>query len=123
MKVVLSRTHPEKYWDVFNNLLWYKNSLINEDTDPMMGGFVRLKDRLSRRACFAQESRLAHLRRRIPEIYQFLRCTLRLILQMGELWLATRKHSETERLAPLRPEAVLRVGLTTDREKSKCDRI
>jgi hypothetical protein len=34
MKVVLSRTHPEKYWDVFNNLLWYKNSLINEDTDP-----------------------------------------------------------------------------------------
>jgi hypothetical protein len=110
MKAVLSRTHPEKYWDVFNNLLWYKNALIDEDTHPMLAGFVRLKDRVSRRVCFAQESRLAHLRRRIPEIYQFLRGTLRLMLQMEELWLATRKRSETERLV-LAELALLRAEL------------
>ena len=82
MKAVLSRTHPDKYWDVFNNLLWYKNALMNEDTHAMLGGFVRLKDRLSRRACFPQESRLAHLRRRIPEVYRLARGTFRLMLEM-----------------------------------------
>jgi radical SAM superfamily enzyme YgiQ (UPF0313 family) len=96
MKAILSRTRPEKYWDVFYNLLWYKNSILNEGTHPMLAGFVRLKDRVSRRACFPRESRVAHLRRRIPEIFEFLRGTFRLMLEMEELWLATRKRSETE---------------------------
>jgi hypothetical protein len=96
MKAILSRTHPERYWDVFYNLFWYKNSIVNEGTHPMMTGLVRLKDRVSRRACFPQESRLAHLRRRIPEICRFVRGTLRVALEMEELWLATRKRSEAE---------------------------
>jgi hypothetical protein len=96
MKAILSRTHPDRYWDVFYNLFWYKNSVVNEGTHPMLTGFVRLKDRVSRRDCFRQESRLAHLRRRIPEVAKFLRGTLRLALEMEELWLATRKRSETE---------------------------
>ena len=109
MKAILTRAQPEKYWDVFFNLLWYKNSIVNEGTHPMLTGLVRLKDRVSRRACFPQESRLAHLRRRIPEIYKFLRGTLRVALEMEELWLATRKRSETEvrvieELAAMRPE-------------------
>jgi radical SAM superfamily enzyme YgiQ (UPF0313 family) len=109
MKAILSRAHPEKYWDVFTNLLWYKNSLMDEDIHPMMAGFFRVKDRRSRRACFEQESRIAHLRRRIPEIYRLLRGTLRLVLEMEELWLATRPRSEAERvvleeLARLRAE-------------------
>jgi hypothetical protein len=62
----------------------------------MLTGLVRLKDRVSRRACFRQESRLAHLRRRIPEICRFVRGTLRVALEMEELWLATRKRSDTE---------------------------
>jgi radical SAM superfamily enzyme YgiQ (UPF0313 family) len=96
MKAILSRTHPEKYWDVFYNLFWYKNSIENDGTHPMLAGFLRLKDRVSRRACFPQEGRLAHLRRRIPEICEFLWGALRLTLEMEELWLATRKRSETE---------------------------
>jgi radical SAM superfamily enzyme YgiQ (UPF0313 family) len=109
MKAILSRTRPEKYWDVFYNLLWYKNSIVNDGTHPMLAGFVRLKDRVSRRPCFPQESRFVHLRRRIPEICNLLRGTLRLILEMEELWLATRKRSETElrileELALMRPE-------------------
>jgi radical SAM superfamily enzyme YgiQ (UPF0313 family) len=96
MKAILSRTRPEKYWDLFYNLFWYKNSIVNEGTHPMLSGFIRLKDRASRRACFPRESRLAHLRRRIREMRQFLRGTLRLMLEMEELWLATRKRSEAE---------------------------
>jgi hypothetical protein len=110
MKAILSRTRPEKYWDVFYNLLWYKHSIVNEGTHPMLAGFVRLKDRVSRRACFPQESRLAHLRRRIPEICALLRGTLRLTLEMEELWLATRKRNETEvptRLSLFRERASL----------------
>ena len=96
MKAILLRTRPEKYWDVFYNLFWYKNSMVNEGMHPMLTGFVRLKDRVSRRACFPQPGRLAHLRRRIPEICAVLRGTLFLTLEMEELWLATRKRSETE---------------------------
>jgi hypothetical protein len=96
MKAILSRTRPEKYWDVFANLLWYRNSIVNEGAHPMLTGFVRLKDRVSRRACFPRESRFAHLRRRIPEIWEFLRGTLRLTLEMEEVWLATRPRSEAE---------------------------
>jgi hypothetical protein len=96
MKAILSRTPPEKYWDVFHNLVWYKNSIVNEGMHPMQAGLVRLKDRVSRRACFPRESRLAHLRRRIPEICKLLRGALRLTLEMEELWLATRKRGEAE---------------------------
>lgn len=110
MKAILSRTHPERYWDVFYNLFWYKSSVVNEGTHPMLTGLVRLKDRVSRRPCFPQESRLAHLRRRIPEICEFLRGILRLTLEMEELWLATRKRSETE-VRVIEELAVLRAEL------------
>jgi hypothetical protein len=96
MKAILSRTSPEQYWDVFYNLLWYRNSIANESVHPMLAGFFRLKNRASRRACFPKESRLAHLRRRVPEIWGFLRGAARLALEMEEVWLATRKRSETE---------------------------
>ena len=110
MKAILSRTHPERYWDVFYNLFWYKHSIVNEGMHPMLAGLIRLKDRASRRACFPQESRLAHLRRRIPEVFQFLRGTLRVALEMEELWLATRKRSETE-LRVIEELAVVRAEL------------
>jgi len=88
MKAILSRTHPDRYWDVFYNLFWYKNSVVNEGTHPMLTGFVRLKDRVSRRDCFRQESRLAHLRRRIPEIGKFLQC--RWQRKRGPVWRVKR---------------------------------
>jgi hypothetical protein len=110
MKAILSRTHPEKYWDVFYNLFWYKNSIVNDGTHPMLAGFLRLKDRVSRRPCFPQESRLAHLRRRFPEICEFVRGTLHLTLEMEELWLETRKRSETE-VRVLEEHALMRAEL------------
>jgi radical SAM superfamily enzyme YgiQ (UPF0313 family) len=110
MKAILSRTRPERYWDVFNNLLWYKNSIVNEGTHPMMTGLFRLKDRVSRRACFPRESRLAHLRRRLTDLSQFLRGALRLTLEMEEVWLATRTRSETEARV-VEELALMRAGL------------
>lgn len=122
MKAILSRTHPERYWDVFFNLFWYKNSIVNEGTHPMLTGVVRLKDRVSRRPCFPRETLVAHLRRRIPEIYKFARGTLRVALEMEEIWLATRKRSETE-VCVLEELALMRPGLcggfrTSDLQKA-----
>lgn len=96
MKAILSRAHPENYWDIFKQFYWYKNSALNEGAHPMMAGFFRLKDRTSRRACFPQEGRLRHMRRRFFEIYRYMRDALRLTLEMEELWLATRRRTETE---------------------------
>jgi hypothetical protein len=42
----------ENYWHLLYNLFWYRNSVVNEGTHPMLAGFVRLKDRVSWRACF-----------------------------------------------------------------------
>jgi hypothetical protein len=97
MKAVLSRAHPDNYWDILRHFYWYKNSVFNEGAHPMMAGFFRWKDRTSRRPGFPIEGRLAHLRRRAPEIWKYLRGAIRLTLEMEELWLATRKRSETER--------------------------
>jgi len=97
MKAILLRAHPDNYWDIFRSLYWYKNSILNEGAHPMLSGLFRLKDRMSRRAGFPREDWLTHLRRRIGEVYGFLRDGLRLTLEMEELWLQTRKRSETER--------------------------
>ncbi len=96
LKAILSRAHPENYWDLFYNLFWYKNSIVNDGTHPMLAGIVRLKDRLSRRADFPPMSRPAHLGRRISDWCGLLRGAFHLLLEMEELWLATRKRSETE---------------------------
>ncbi len=49
MKAVLSRAHPDNYWDIFMNFFWYKNSALNEGAHPMITGFFPLKDRKSRK--------------------------------------------------------------------------
>ena len=43
MKAILSRAHPENYWDIFRNFYWYKNSILNEGTHPMITGLFPLK--------------------------------------------------------------------------------
>jgi hypothetical protein len=96
MKTVLDGVHPDRYWDVLRNFYWYKSSALNEGAHPMITGFFRIKDRKTRRPGFRREGVLAHVRRRIPEIYQYTRGAIRLTLEFEELWLQTRKRSETE---------------------------
>jgi len=97
MKKILSNADPSNYWDIFRNFYWYKNSALNEGAHPMITGFFRLKDRRTRRPGFQKEGRLAHAWRRVPEIYRYCRDAFRLTLEMEELWLQTRRRSETEK--------------------------
>ncbi len=96
MKTVLEGVHQDRYWDVLRNFYWYKNSALNEGAHPMITGFFPLKDRKSRRPGFTREGVFAHTRRRIPEIFRYVRGAIRLTLEFEELWLQTRKRSETE---------------------------
>jgi radical SAM superfamily enzyme YgiQ (UPF0313 family) len=96
MKSVLEGVHPDRYWDVLRNFYWYKNSALNEGAHPMITGFFPLKDRRSRRRGFPREGVCSHARRRIPEMFRYARGAIRLTLEFEELWLQTRKRSETE---------------------------
>ena len=110
MKAILGRADPAIYWDVFRNFCWYKYAVAAEGAHPMLTGFFRFKDRLTRRPGLELEGRLAHLRRRIPEVLGLLRSSTRLMLEMEELWLATRRVSETETLV-LEELARIRSGM------------
>lgn len=96
MRAILSRTTPENYWDTFRGLFWYKHSACCEGMHPMLSGLLRLKDRSTRRCGWPIENGLQHLRRRAPELAQFVSRGVRLVLEMEELWLQTRKRSEAE---------------------------
>jgi len=98
MKAILGRVDPAIYWGVFRNFCWYRYAVAAEGAHPMLTGFFRLKDRTTRRPGFEREGWLVHLRRRIPEVLGLLRSSARLLLEMEELWLATRRVGETESL-------------------------
>jgi len=89
MRRALLRSNHRTYWGLFKNYLWYRAAMI-EDAHPMITGFFRLKDRKERRRGFAVEGRLAHLRRRAPEVWAQLRAYGRLMGEMQDLWLQTR---------------------------------
>jgi radical SAM superfamily enzyme YgiQ (UPF0313 family) len=98
MKAILQRVDRVVYWDALLNFLWYRYALMVECAHPMLTGFFRIKHRTTRRPGFEQEGRWTHWRRRIPEILRLLRSSARLMLDMEELWLTTRKANETETL-------------------------
>jgi radical SAM superfamily enzyme YgiQ (UPF0313 family) len=97
MREVLAQAHPQNYWNIFRNFIWYKNSALIEKGHPMIHGFFRLKDRTDRRPGFIVESRYRHFRRRFYEVRKLLRSWISLMLEMEELWLQTRKRSEAEK--------------------------
>ncbi len=97
LKAILSRTPPNRYWDLFLNLFWYRHSVVNEAAHPMLTGIFRLKDRTSRRPGFTRQGRVAHFARRVREISRYLVGVARLALEMEEVWLATRPRSEIEK--------------------------
>jgi hypothetical protein len=89
MKRALLRQNPHTYWGMFKCFLWYRASII-EGAHPMVTGFFRLKDRQSRRPGLPIEPRGRFLRRRVPEIAGTVRAYAGLLVEMQELWLATR---------------------------------
>ena len=89
LRKALLRANHRTYWGLFKNYLWYRAAMI-EDAHPMITGFLRLKDRTQRRRGYPVEGRLAHLRRRAPEVWAQLKAYSRLFVEMQDLWLQTR---------------------------------
>ncbi len=93
MRAALLRQNPHTSWGLFKCFLWYRAAMI-EGTHPMVTGFVRLKDRRSRRPGWPIEGRLAFFRRRARELGRLSLAYAALFVEMQELWLATRLRRE-----------------------------
>lgn len=89
MRRSLLRQNPHTYWAVIKNLIWYRAGMA-EGAHPMITGFIRLKDRLSRRPGFPIEGRWTFFRRRVREHAYIAREYVKIVLEMQELWLKTR---------------------------------
>ncbi len=89
MRRVLIAQNPHTYWGVLKTLLWYRAGMI-EGAHPMVTGFLRLKDRTSRRPTFPVERRWPFYKRRAREIARLLGEYGKLYLEIQELWLQTR---------------------------------
>jgi len=93
MRKALLRQNPHTYWGMFKCFLWYRASMV-EGTHPMVTGFYRLKDRVSRRPSFPREGRLQFFRRRVRELASITLAYAKLVGEMQELWLVTRIRRE-----------------------------
>jgi radical SAM superfamily enzyme YgiQ (UPF0313 family) len=87
---------PKNYWNLMSIFFWYKNAALIEKEHPMIAGFFRLKDRKTRRPGFAIDSIAAHAWKRAKEITVLLVTWAKFLKEMEEVWLQTRKRSETE---------------------------
>lgn len=95
---ILSRWnhHPRNYWNLMSVFFWYKNAAVIEREHPMIAGFFRLKDRLSRRPGFAVDSLQVHLQKRAKEVFHLAVSWAEFLKEMEEVWLQSRKKSEKE---------------------------
>jgi radical SAM superfamily enzyme YgiQ (UPF0313 family) len=95
---ILSRwSHNSKnYWNLLSVFFWYKNAALIEKQHPMVAGFFRLKDRKNRRPGFAIEPLSVHAWKRAKEITRLFISWTKFIKEMEEVWLQTRKKTETE---------------------------
>ena len=95
---ILSRwsDNPKVYWNLMSVFFWYKNAALIEKQHPMVAGFFRLKDRKARRSGFAIDPLPIHVWKRTKEITQLLISWAKFMKEMEEVWLQTRKKSETE---------------------------
>lgn len=95
---VLSRwtDNPRNYWNLMSIFLWYKNAALIEKQHPMVAGFFRLKDRTIRRPGYAIDPLPVHAWKRTKEITQLFITWAKFLKEIEEVWLQTRKKSETE---------------------------
>ena len=98
MTKILSRWNhnPKAYWNLMSVFFWYKNAAVIEKEHPMIAGFFRLKDRLSRRPGFAIDPLPAHLWKRAKEVVALFISWAKFLKEMEEVWLQSRNKSEKE---------------------------
>ncbi|MEA2783820.1 MAG: hypothetical protein QOK29_5418 [Rhodospirillaceae bacterium] len=87
---------PKNYWNLMSIFFWYKNAALIEKEHPMVAGFFRLKDRTARRPGYAVDNLAVHSWKRAKEITSLLITWAKFLKEMEEVWLQTRKKSETE---------------------------
>ncbi len=87
---------PKNYWNLMSIFFWYKNAALIEKEHPMVAGFFRLKDRTARRPGYAVDTLPVHFWKRAKEITSLLITWAKFLKEMEEVWLQTRKKSETE---------------------------
>jgi radical SAM superfamily enzyme YgiQ (UPF0313 family) len=88
--------NPRNYWNLMSIFFWYKNAALIEKQHPMVAGFFRLKDRKARREGYAIDSIPVHLWKRTKEITALMITWAKFVKEMEEVWLQTRKKTETE---------------------------
>ncbi len=95
---IMSRwsNNPRMYWAMMSNLIWYKNAALIEMQHPMVAGFFRLKDRRQRQPGYAVESIPVHLWKRSKDVFNLFVSWAKLLKEMEDVWLQTRKKSERE---------------------------
>lgn len=95
---VLSRwtNHTKNYWNLMSVFFWYKNAALIEKQHPMVAGFFRLRDRKSRRPGFAIDPLSVHIWKRSKETVRLFIAWAKFLKEMEEVWLQTRKKTETE---------------------------
>jgi len=95
---ILSRWNhkPKVYWNLMSLFFWYKNAAVIEREHPMIAGFFRLKDRLSRRPGFSVDPLSVHFWKRAKEVRQLFIAWAKFLKEMEEVWLQTRKKSDRE---------------------------
>lgn len=97
MKDILKKTTPQRYWSLFLNYFWYKSAFQVEGGHPMTHGFFRRKSRGERRKSYPRESLWFFLKRRTGDLCRTFLGWFKLLLEMEEVWLATRPRSALEK--------------------------
>jgi hypothetical protein len=118
MRDALLRQNPHTYWGLLKCFLWYRASMI-EGAHPMVTGFVRLKDRRSRRPGQPIEPRWPFAVRRTREMARMVRGYAGLLVEMAELWRVTRIRRRDYGGAVPRQARQLPVGLEIKTEWSR----
>ena len=92
MSRVLAAKRGSHLRDVFGSLLWYKYSIYVHQTHPMICGFVRLKDRKTRRPTFKREGRVKFFLKRSFEVAREIVLTLRVLSEFLYMRIKFRKN-------------------------------
>jgi len=93
LKNVLIRAGRKEYWNIFRNVMWYKNSLL-EPRHPMIAGFVRKKNRTDVRPGTTIIPFIKFAVMRIHEMIAGFKRRVALFFELQELWLLTRKPDD-----------------------------
>jgi radical SAM superfamily enzyme YgiQ (UPF0313 family) len=96
MKRILTQAAPRTYWNIFKNLIWYKNATLLEGRHPMMAGFYRKKSRSAMRSGAEVPGFWKFWKMRARETQAYTKGMILLLWEMQELWLQTRPRSEVE---------------------------